>query len=216
MPEIIKLDHVSFRYRGPGGLAGRRILEDFSLRVERGEKLIVKGRSGSGKSTLLRLIAWLEEPDGGTMYFDGKPYESYSPPGLRRRVSLVGQTPVMLDGTVRENMALGLEKKPGDDFFFEWMDRLGLGRELLGQEARSLSVGQKQRASVIRNLVMNPDVILLDEPTSGLDAESAGMFIGVMETLIKETGLTAVWVSHDIEVLKDTGSRTLTLGEAAG
>lgn len=215
MPEIIRLDHIFFRHRGPGGAAGRPVLEDFSLRIEKGEKLIVKGRSGSGKSTLLRLIAWLEEPDAGRMFFGGKPYESYSPPALRRRVSLVGQTPVTLDGTVRGNMALGLEEKPGDAVFFDWMDRLGLERELLDREAKSLSLGQKQRVAVIRNLVMGPDVILLDEPTSGLDAVSARMFIGAMERLIKETGLTAVWVSHDIEVLKETGARTLTLGEAA-
>lgn len=214
MGVILSLDQISFSYRR--GSKVKNIFSGFSLSVEKGEKLIVKGKSGSGKSTLLRLMAWLEDPDEGRLFLDQKPYDSYEPTRLRRRVSMVQQTPVMLDGSTRYNMTLGCEAKLCDDDLLGWMDKLGLEAELLDRSARSLSVGQQQRVAAIRTLLVKPDVLLLDEPTSGLDEESAKMFVSAMERLIAESGLTVVWVTHDATVLKDAEARTLTIGGAAG
>ena len=211
MSPILELRRISFSYKNPLLKTSKTIFRDFSLRIEPGEKLIIEGESGSGKSTLLRLMAWLEEPDTGEMFFNGKPYDAYSPPALRRMVSLVQQTPVMLDGSVRQNLLLGLDEPAADEALEEWLARLRLSGDLLDKPAMSLSVGQMQRVALIRTLLINPRVLLLDEPTSGLDGESAGMLVSAVESMTGEKGLTAVWVSHDPRVLGLGGAETVTI-----
>ncbi|VAX22235.1 hypothetical protein MNBD_NITROSPINAE04-2022 [hydrothermal vent metagenome] len=211
MTPIIELKNISFSYPPDGTNGEKVIFRDFSLKVNPGERLIIRGKSGCGKTTLLRLMAWLEEPGSGVANCGGRPYSSYYPPDLRRQVSLVSQTPVMMDGSVRSNMALGLDEPVSEEALLAWMDRFDLDRALVERQAGSLSVGQRQRVAVIRNLLMNPKVLLLDEPTSGLDQESGEIFVTAMGRICEEEGLTLVWNSHNASSLESIASSTLSL-----
>lgn len=212
MKTLVKLENIYFSYpaasTGEGG-AGKSVLRGFSLHVMEGETLVVAGKSGCGKTTLLRLMAWLEEPSSGQLLFRGRPYASYDPPGLRRKVSLVSQTPVMMDGSVRRNLGLGLAEPASDGVYLSWMERLGLEKDLLDRSAESLSVGQAQRVAVIRSLLIRPEVLLLDEPTSGLDPESAGQFREAVGSLSGEEGLSIVWNSHDVPAVESMADRII-------
>lgn len=214
MNPSIDLKGVFFRYSGHEPDGEKEIFNNFSLSVERGARLIIRGESGAGKTTFLRLLALLEEPCGGEIFFNGKPYCDYHPTELRRSVSLVQQVPVMLEGTVRDNLLLGCNAD--DSTISQYLERFGLQNKVIDQNAKSLSVGQAQRVAVIRNILVKPQVLLLDEPTSGLDPESTSRFIEAVKHIASEEGVTVIWNSHHVDTLKDFSTDMVTIGEGRG
>ncbi len=208
---IIQIDNLGFQYPEFNSTPAKTIFNDFSMKVDAGEIVMIVGRSGSGKTTLLRLMAWLEEPASGAIYLNGKPYSSFQPPEIRKKVSLVAQVPIMLEGTVEYNLGLGLEKPADRNVLETWLQKFDLEPSLLENSADSLSVGQKQRVAVIRNLLVQPQVLLLDEPTSGLDPKSRGIFISAIESIVKESGLTVIWISHDTDIIKPVASKVVIM-----
>jgi tungstate transport system ATP-binding protein len=181
--------------------AGRAVLEIESLNIERGEIFAVLGPSGAGKSTLLRLLNFLESPGAGELYFDGQPIPTPPPLSLLRRVTTVFQRPILLNQTLRENVAYGLRVRglPVDGSVEATLSRVGL-MELAHRAAhtRSLSGGELQRAALARALVLEPEVLLLDEPTANLDPYN----VNLIETIVREQnrarGTTIVLVTHNV------------------
>lgn len=179
---------------------GRTVLDIAEMAIRRGEVLALVGPSGSGKTTLLRLLNFLEHPSGGELEFDGRPLNGSFPLAERRRVTAVFQHPALLRRSVVANIGYGLglrgERLP-DEQLGTWLDRLGLAH-LARQPGTKLSAGEGQRVALTRALVIRPDVLLLDEPTANLDPYN----IGLIERLVAEehaaTGMTVVWVTHDI------------------
>src|ERR1700687_5944871 len=111
---LFKIEHLSLVHHGLGAQPPASILRNVSVEVERGGALVLLGPSGSGKSTLLRCLNRLAEPTGGSVRFDGRDVRSLDPRDLRRRAALVMQTPVLFEGTVRDNLRVRPAGTPGD------------------------------------------------------------------------------------------------------
>ena len=212
MKSIIEFDKVSYTWPGGHGL------RDVQLTVPAGAFVKIIGPSGSGKSTLLRLASRLEEPSSGVIRFLGTPLGDYSPPLLRRRIGYIQQTPVVVEGNVRQNLQLPYgfaanreEAVPADNELRHWLDKLVLSGITLEDKARSLSVGQKQRLCIIRSLLLRPDLLLMDEPTSALDHESRQIVEEMTETLNRD-GMTILMVTH-FDYAPSTEHMTVTVRE---
>lgn len=194
---VIALKGVLFAYPGK-----KPILDNVFVEIEPEAMVVVTGPSGSGKSTLLRLLTGLEVPGAGRLEFMGRPYSDYSPSELRRRVMYVGQKPVAVQGTVRDNILLGFSfaagrklEPPSDADIKRMLGKVLLDADL-DHRAGDLSVGQKQRLSILRAVAMRPDVLVLDEPTSALDSDSKKAVEDELSRLNREEGMTMVMVTH--------------------
>lgn len=180
----------------------RRLVEGVSFEVGRGELVGVVGPSGCGKTELLRTLATLRDADEGQLRLDGQAPGHLSYPIWRRRVTYVAQRPVMLEGSVRENLErprryASLRGDPPSDDLGELLERLALAPGVLDHPARRLSVGEQQRVALIRALSIRPSVLLLDEPTSALDPDAVARVEALVRERAELDGLAAVIVSHD-------------------
>ncbi len=193
---------------------GSRVLEGIDLQVRQNELVFIIGPSGSGKSTLLRCCNRLEEPDSGSIMVDGidilRPGVNLNQ--VRQKIGMVFQSfnlyPHM---TALGNVTLALrkvQKLSRDDADRKGMaalDRVGLS-EKYGAYPNELSGGQQQRVGIARSLALEPLIVLFDEPTSALDPELVGGVLNVMREL-KETGMTMVVVSHEMEFARAAADR---------
>jgi tungstate transport system ATP-binding protein len=192
-------------------------LEIKSLEIQRGEVLAIIGPNGAGKSTLLRVIGLLQRPSAGTILFGAENAVGGNSLHLRRRIATVFQEPLLLNATVYENATLGLRLRGLNGSEIErqitpWLERLGIA-ELRGQPARILSGGEAQRTSLARALALGPELLLLDEPLAALDAVTRETLLRDFQRIVKETGITTVWVSHDRNEAFSVAARVGVLDE---
>lgn len=182
------------------------ILKGVSLTARSGEVTVIVGPSGGGKSTLVRLINRLEEATAGRILLEGEDIAALDVLQLRRRVGLVPQKTFMFEGTVLDNLRrpflLRGENPPGPDSgeVDQVLDLCRLPSDLLGRNARSLSLGQQQRVSLARALVAAPQVLLLDEPTSALDRPTADRLADTLQRVCRSRNLTVLMVTHDLRL----------------
>jgi tungstate transport system ATP-binding protein len=177
------------------------ILHVSYLTVHSREVLAVIGPNGAGKSALLRVMGLLEAPTKGKVTFYGHEVVRRNALPLRRRMATVFQDPLLLNTSVYENATLGLALRGMDRRSMErqvqpWLERLGIAH-LARRPARSLSGGEAQRTSLVRALVLDPELLLLDEPFSALDPPTREGLLLDLETILRETGITTVFVTHD-------------------
>ncbi len=180
--------------------AGRPpVLDLAALDIARGEVLALVGPSGAGKSTLLRLLNFLEPPSAGEIRFAGQPVPAEPPLAVLRRVTTVFQRPVLLQQSVRNNIAFGvkLRGQAVDGRVDAALEQVGL-QALARQPAHKLSGGEMQRAALARALVLEPDVLLLDEPTANLDPYNVGLIERIVAEQNRARGTTVVVVTHNI------------------
>ena len=211
---IFEVDHLSLDYPDGRNHPAVKILNDVSFRLERGHALTLVGPSGSGKSTVLRCLNRLVEPTSGTVRFDGRDIRSFDPRELRRRVALVMQTPVMFEGTVRDNLCIRPPGVPGDfseNRLAATLDEVGLESKLLDREAATLSGGEKQRVTIGRALLRDPQALLLDEPTSALDPPNAFLVVEAISRLRAARALSIVAVTHQPDLVRRLGGSLLYL-----
>jgi peptide/nickel transport system ATP-binding protein len=191
-----------------------RAVDDVSFTVPAGTTHALVGESGSGKTTTIRLLLGLEQPDSGEIRVAGEPVTGRSHEALRavrRQLQLVYQNPfTSLDPTwkvealVREPLdrfGIGTRRERADRVRAVLAD-VGLGEHLLSRRPDALSGGQRQRVAIARSLVLKPDVIVLDEPTSALDVSVQAGIVEVLLSLQAELGLTYVFVSHDLALVR--------------
>lgn len=197
---MIELDHVSKTYDG-----SRFVVEGISLRVLRGELMVLLGASGCGKTTTLKMINRLVERTSGSLRIDGRDNRETDVVALRRQIGyvfqMIGLFPHM---TVAENVAtvprlLGWPRQRIDHRVRELLDMVGLNAtEFARRRPRELSGGQRQRVGFARALAAGPKVMLLDEPFGALDPITRDSLQTEFKRLQVELGLTAVMVTHDI------------------
>ena len=198
VPPVLAVQGVTFAYAGQPP-----VLRDLSLTVQRGELVQLVGPSGCGKSTLLRLLCGLEAAQGGRILLSGRPVTELPPPERRRALAYVGQEPVTVPGSVRDNLLLGWSfaihadrAAPADATLRDGLEEVELSGLSLDAPADELSVGQRQRLALLRSLVLRPTILLLDEPTSALDRASKAAVESHLEGLCHADGLTLLMVTH--------------------
>lgn len=196
------------------------VLKDINFTVNEGDIISIVGPSGSGKSTLLRCINMIEKPSGGDIVFEGKSLmdKKTNLSLVREKIGMVFQQfNLFANLTVTENITLAPVKlKLIDDKMaykkgMELLENVGL-KDKANVYPSSLSGGQKQRVSIVRTLMMNPDIILFDEPTSALDPE---MVQEVLELIreVSKMGKTMIIVSHEMSFVRDISNRILFLDD---
>lgn len=191
---VLRAEGLAVRY------GERPLFENLSLRLARGELLLLTGPSGGGKTSLLRVLGRLQSAVAGTLELEGRDAAVIPPPQYRRRVASLQQQPVVVEGSVRDNLLLSFRyhdtATPDDHVLRDWLRRFGLDDIPLDRDAADCSVGEQQRCALLRLLLMRPSVLLLDEPTAALDPAAASALVDVVCTLHEEEQLSTVFVSH--------------------
>lgn len=205
---ILEIQHISLQ-RG-----GQPVLTDVSVSVRRGDSLVIIGPSGGGKSSLLRCLNQLESISAGRIFLNGVDISQMAVLELRRRVGMVFQKAAAFEGSVAKNIAYGpaLEGKTlTRDQILALMHQAALEPDLIDRPADELSGGQEQRLAIARALANQPEILLLDEATASLDPIATHRIETALRTLQAETGLTLIWVSHNIEQARRVADCVLLL-----
>ena len=211
---IIRIEHV---WKFFGQMAA---LQDVSLNVHRGEKVVIIGPSGSGKSTLLRSINRLEEINSGLIAVDdvdiNDPKNDINK--IRQNLGMVFQQfNLFPHKTVLHNLTMapiklrGMAKRDAENLAMELLKRVGIGDKANVYPAM-LSGGQQQRVAIARALAMQPELMLFDEPTSALDPEMVGEVLDVMVNLAKD-GMTMICVTHEMGFARSVADRVVFMAD---
>jgi molybdopterin-binding protein len=191
------------------------ILQVDSLDIHQGEVLAVIGPNGAGKSTLLLVLARLLQPHAGQLYFRGTPVEQDNELSYRRRIALVLQEPLLLHQSVFDNVASGLRFRglPRDEIKSrtnQWLAHLDISH-LQNRSAHRLSGGEAQRTSLARAFALQPELLLLDEPFSALDSPTRARLLQDLRTLLSQTAITTIFITHDLDEALFLGDRVAVL-----
>lgn len=208
---ILELSCIDKKYSQAENFAVKNI----SFEVKKGEILALVGESGSGKTTLLRLISGLEHPDAGYISLSGNKIVEgkKSVPPNKRKVGMVFQDYALFPHlTLLENVKFGLKEVSPDPekTAKETLRMVGLS-ENFNKYPHQLSGGQQQRVALARAMAPNPSILLLDEPFSNLDAMLKDQVREEIRQIIKETGITAIFVTHDTRDALSTADRIAIL-----
>ena len=201
----IEFSHVTFSYSNDTQI----ILNDINVKINAGEKVAVIGKIGSGKTTILKLIMGLYQPNNGSVLIDGANIQQIRPEDIRRQFGVVMQNTYLFSGSIRENIAFGLDTVSpreideaaniaGVSDFTKKMNN-GLDYQL-SEGGKDLSGGQRQAIALARAIVRKPSIILLDEPTSAMDLTSERQIIQNLKSYFNKQ--TLIVVTHRMSLLQ--------------
>jgi putative ABC transport system ATP-binding protein len=194
--KLLDLQNVSYSY--PGGMT---VLQDINLQVEKSDLIVVKGESGAGKSTILKLLNRFCDYTEGKILFNNRELKDFRIEYLRSSIIYLPQIPVMIEGTIEDNLSFPFNFTSHNSKEYmrvdalKWLDffRLDLA---LHADALKLSIGQKQRIALIRSMILMPQVLLLDEPVASLDKKNRQIIEQKIESLTRTSGVTVIMVTH--------------------
>ena len=214
MSKAIEIKHCRASY------GENEVLKDVSLAVEKGEFIVIIGPSGCGKTTLLKLMNGLVVPTEGEVAINGWPLQKEDMVAVRRRIGYAVQGAKLFPHmTVEENICYvpGLEgKMPKGEkraIARKMLNMVQLPEELASRFPRQLSGGQKQRVGIARAMAAEPDILLMDEPFGAVDEITRKGLQEELSTLQRKTGVTVVFITHDIGEAFKLGSRILIMRE---
>jgi ATP-binding cassette subfamily B protein len=199
----LEFRHVGFRY------GNRKVIRDFSLKIEAGEMIGLVGHTGAGKSTLINLVCRFFDVAEGSILADGVDIRSYKVEKYRRNVGIVLQDPFLFYGTIAENIAYGLPSATREQIInaakaakaHEFILQLADGYDsLVGERGQSLSGGERQRISIARALLIDPRILILDEATSALDSTTERQIQEALQNLVR--GRTTIAIAHRLSTLR--------------
>lgn len=218
MAAVIEARGITRDYATSGGLFGRaksvRALKGISFAVEEGKTLAIVGESGCGKSTLARIITLIDPPSGGELLLDGQPVDiARGAPSreMRRKVQIVFQNPYgslnprqKIGDMLMEQLYLNTDHTAAQrrDEARAMLKKVGLLPEHFNRYPHMFSGGQRQRLAIARALMVRPKLLVLDEPVSALDLSVQAQVLNLLADLQDEFGLTYVFISHDLSVVK--------------
>ncbi|MCQ2523564.1 MAG: ABC transporter ATP-binding protein/permease [Lachnospiraceae bacterium] len=208
----IEFKDVTFKY--PDG--EEIVLEDFNLKVEKGQSVAIVGETGAGKSTLVNLVCRFFEPTKGQVLIDGRPANERSLKWLHSNIGYVLQTPYLFSGSLRDNLIYGKEDAT-DEEILEALNKVGADKILsklkdgldteLGEGGDFLSTGEKQLLSIARALLADPKILILDEATSSVDSVTEHAVQKAISTVTKDR--TSFIIAHRLSTI--VGADTILL-----
>jgi tungstate transport system ATP-binding protein len=197
MNPLIELKNITYQANQKNILS----IPNFQLQV--GEFLGIMGPNGAGKSTLLKVMAMLDGISSGEIFYRGQAVPNGTPSlELRRKFSVALQQSLLLEGSVFQNIAIGLKlrKVPKADIKEKvslWMEQFQISH-LAKKNVHFLSGGEAQRVNLARAMIVEPEILFLDEPFSALDFPTKIKLMDDFKAIIKSSGTTTVFVSHDL------------------
>jgi phospholipid/cholesterol/gamma-HCH transport system ATP-binding protein len=211
----IELQGVKKRF-GP-----KVVLDGVDLKVGKGESVVIIGGSGSGKSVTIKSVLGIIRPEAGKIYFDGK--ETTHMGGRAReavlkKFGMLFQSAALFDSLpVWENVAFGLiqgrgmNRKQAKDIAIAKLAKVGLGSEVANLSPSELSGGMQKRVGLARAIAADPEILFFDEPTTGLDPIMADVINDLITSTVKDLGVTAVSITHDMTSARKISDRIAML-----
>lgn len=216
MEPIIEFKEIKKTY------ADHTVIEHFNLTVEKGEFVTIIGSSGGGKTTILKMVNGLVEPTSGDVFVKGRNIKELDQNLLRRNIGYAIQGSVLFPHmTVEQNIAYVpnlLNKRDRNrtkQAVAKWMKIVGLEEELLERYPSELSGGQQQRVGIARALAASPELLLMDEPFGAVDELTRASLQDEIARIHRETGITILFVTHDITEALKLGTRVLVIDNGA-
>lgn len=183
----------------------KNILRVPSLTIESGKITAFTGSSGGGKTTLLKMLNKMLSPTEGSILFKGTNLKDIDPVSHRRKVAMLSQTPAIFEGSIRDNLQMGAIFQERDRFtdtaLKEVLERVHLNKDP-DNPAGKLSGGEKQRLSLARILLLDPDVFLLDEPSSSQDDATEDLLIRMLVEIARKENKNMIMVTHAREIAR--------------
>ncbi|MBL4646979.1 MAG: dipeptide ABC transporter ATP-binding protein [Rhizobiales bacterium] len=214
-------------YRVKGGLFSSdktvHALKNVSFKLEKGKTLAIVGESGCGKSTLARILTMIDAPTSGELFIDGEPIDIVRngvTPEMRRKVQIIFQNPYgslnprqKIGNVLSEPLLLNTDKTAAErrELSMAMLKKVGMAPEHFNRYPHMFSGGQRQRIAIARALMLNPSLLVLDEPVSALDLSVQAQILNLLADLQDEFGLTYVFVSHDLSVVKYIADQVMVM-----
>lgn len=200
----VAFEHVSFSY------GAKKVLTDINFEVEAGETIALLGSTGSGKSTIISLLPRFYDPTDGRILVDGVDIRAVTLKSLRSQIGIVMQDATLFAGSIRENIAFGVESAPEEAIIeaskaaqaHEFIVRSPDGYDThIGERGVTLSGGQRQRLAIARALLLDPKILILDDATASVDAETEHLIQLAFRNLIK--GRTTFVIAHRLSTVRN-------------
>jgi len=231
MAPVLEARNLVRDYHVGGSLfgGGRTVhaVRNISFSLEKGKTLAIVGESGSGKSTLARILTLIDRQTSGELLMDGQPVDIANgvTRELRRKVQIVFQNPYgslnprqKIGDVLMEPLLLNTDMPAPErrDLALEMLQKVGLMPEHFNRYPHMFSGGQRQRIAIARAIILRPSLLVLDEPVSALDLSVQAQILNLLADLQDEFGLTYVFISHDLSVVKYIADDVMVmyLGEA--